>query len=77
MTLYDLYFNQELVNDDTILRIQITDKPDWLRGHWYDDGVSIGIYNNKDRIVDSFTWVSRIGGAELIIKLRDEHTLPY
>lgn len=72
MTLHDLYFNQALVNDDTTLRIQIgNDK--WLWGHWYDPGVSIGIYNYKDRIVDSFTWVSRIGGAELIIKLREDY----
>lgn len=76
MTLHDLYFNQELVNDDTILRIRIAEH-NWLWGHWYDDGVSIGIYNNKDRIVDSFQWISRIDGSELIVKLRDAHILPY
>lgn len=48
MTLHDLYFNQELVNDDTILRIRIADDV-LVSGHWYDDGVSIEIYRNKDR----------------------------
>ena len=72
MTLHDLYFNQMLVNDNTILRIMISEK-ETVHGYWYDDGVSIGIYNYKDRIVDSFTLVSRIGGAELIIKLREDY----
>lgn len=68
MTLHELYFNQELVNDDTILRIRIADRV-LVSGHWYDDGVSIEIFRNKDREVKVLTWVSRENGSELIIEL--------
>lgn len=72
MTLHDLYFNQMLVNDNTILRIMISEK-ETVHGHWYEDGVSIAIYRNKDRIIDAFTYVNRFDGSELIIKLRDDY----
>lgn len=68
MTLHELYFNQALVNDDTILRIRIADHV-WITGHWYDDGVSIEIFRNKDREVKSITWESSEYGSELYIKL--------
>ena len=68
MTLHDLYFNQALVNDETALRIRLADH-DWVNGHWYDDGVSIAIYRNKDREVKSLTWESSPYGSTLYIKL--------
>ena len=68
MTLHELYFNQALVNDDTILRIRITDFV-LVSGHWYNDGVSIEIYRNKDRKVKVFSWVARENGSELYIEL--------
>ena len=68
MTLHELYFNQALVNDDTILRIRVDDCL-VANGHWYDDGVSIEIYRNKDREVLVCSWVSRKNGAELYIEL--------
>lgn len=72
MTLHDLYFNQMLVNDNTILRIMISEK-ETVNGHWYDDGVSIAIYRNKDRMIDALTWVDLFDGSELIIKLREDY----
>ena len=68
MTLHKLYFNQDLVNDDTILRIK---SYGFLiaSGHWYDDGVSIEIFRNKDREVLDFGWVARENGSELAIVL--------
>lgn len=72
MTLHDLYFNQDLVNDNTILRIMISENKT-VYGHWYEDGVSIAIYRNKDRMIDAFTWVDRFDGNELIIKLREDY----
>lgn len=68
MTLHELYFNQALVNDYTILRIRIADDV-LVSGHWYDDGVSIEIYRNKDREVKTLYWVSRENGSELAIVL--------
>lgn len=68
MTLHELYFNQALVNDDTILRIRIAGDV-LVSGHWYDDGVSIEIYRNKDREVKTLYWVSRENGSELAIAL--------
>lgn len=76
MTLDDLYFNQGLVNDNTILHIMISEN-ETIHGHWYEYEVSIAIYQNKDRIIDTFTYVSRFDGSELIIKLRDDYILPY
>lgn len=71
MTLHELYFNHDLVNDDTILRIRKNDGIDWViaSGHWYDDGVSIEIWRNKDLEVKVLTWVARENGSELYIEL--------
>lgn len=72
MTLHDLYFNQFLVNDNTILRIIISDGVT-VNGHWYEDGINVAIYRNKDRKVRSFGWVDRYDGSELIVQLDEDY----